>query len=462
MKKSLLITATSLLALGATAQEKVISIGGTEQNSLFEASKVRNSFHRAAHDGTANKTTSAPRWYSWVNYFDTSEKDLTSSIAFSAPYLWRDTMAVMAYTATGGGTDWAHNRTVSMGLAIDPSFSGFNDLGYYDGEMKITSSDPYTVDSLIVYGLYGFNVANTYVDTVRVAFVYGDASSTADVYMANSTNPTVLARYGLASTDTMHTYRMHFDTVGVRASGTTVVVRDILLDNTGASPAWGDTLSNGIMPIAVSLGDVSVPAGNMIGASVSFLSGDPTFVAHDTVFGSTMGYKHNMFRPYVAFRGTASTPNFATYSPDNHNSGMFKTLPDTALGWGGQFIPLWFWSSTGGAASTFQYPYIDFHIKCPTCGIVTMKVDDLAQNIQAEAYPNPATGVVNIPFTLATASNVTVTLSNMLGQTVDSRQLTGVAKGKVQFNTSSLPDGIYSYSVMANGQKVSGRIAIRN
>lgn len=472
MKKTLLLFAAGLVAASANAQERMVNTMATAQQSEvnYDALKHILKTERNAKN-TARKTTSATeRWYSYVDYFDLNETTLSSSTALSAPYLWNDTMAVMAYSGTSG-IEFQHNRTVSMGLVADPSYGhadliGFNSLDYYPGEMKITPANAYKVDTIQFYGRYGFNPTKiTVVDTLRVTFVYGDGASTADIYQANTTNPSVLANYGLGTTDTLKNNRMRYDPATNRAMGSTAVVTDILLDNSGSSPAWGDTLSNGTYVGTVVLpgGGVNVPAGNMIGASISFISGDLSFTPHDTVFSSTIGYKYNMFRPYVSYRGTSSTPVFASYSPLDRNNGMYKTLPDTALGWGGQYIPMWFWTS-GGGASTIQYPYIDFHISdCPTCGIIepVSVSGTVSKNITSvSAYPNPANNELSIPFTLATDAKVTVSLTNVVGQTVASQEFGKVSKGTAVFNTNSLAAGVYMYTLNANGQKNTGRVVI--
>ncbi len=458
MKKTLLLIASGIVALSVGAQERTISVSANPIQNNYDYRAVKEAINQR---DAAARTTAADRWFSYVDYFDLNETAFSSSIALAAPYLWKDTMAVMAYSSASGGTTWQHNRTVSLGLVADLAYSGFNNFDYFPGLMNITSTSTYSVDSIRFFGRYGFNPLKTsVVDTLRVSFVYGNGDASADIYRANTTNPVVLANYGLASTDTLKNHRMRFDSTVTRANGSTAVVKDILLDNT----RWGDTLSNGTFVGAIAIGataaGVSIPANNMIGASLTFISGDPTFVAHDTVFGSTLGYKYNMFRPFVAYKGTTSTPQFASYSPLDRNNGMFKTLPDTTLGWGGQYIPMWFWSASGGA-STNQYPYIDFHVKCAACGI-TGSVNDVAQITRIDAYPNPANGTVNVPFTLSAASDVTVTLSNMLGQVVASSTFANTKNGKAVFNTSILPTGIYTYTVSTNGKKSTGRIAVVN
>lgn len=460
MKKLLLLLSAGAFSVVAIAQERQMTFGnempiGTKSSAALRH-VIRTEVDNKSH---LQKTTAAPRWYSYASNFDTTEKEIGNGAAIAAQYLWKDTMALMPYGSLSSPT-WSHNRLVSVGAVTDPSYSGFNRLDYYPGQMKIGPENAYVVDSLRFFGIYGFNVANTYVDTLRVAFVYGDASrgngtSGPDVYLAKTGNPTVLSTYG--SSDSMDTYRIHFDANTGHAKGTAVVVRDIILNNTGTSPAWGDTLSDGTYMGRVGFPDVNVPAGNLIGATISFISGSPSFVPHDTVFMAS-GYKHNMFRPYSVFKGSATTPMYATYSAANRNSGMYKTLPDTSLGWGGQYIPLWFWSSSGGP-STYQYPYIDFHVKCPSCGVI-VSVTDINKLQEASVYPNPADDQITIPFTLGGRSDVTVSLCNLLGQVVDSRIYPNVEKGKAVFNTSTLPAGVYQFTVAANGEKLSGKVII--
>jgi hypothetical protein len=462
MKKILLLLIAGAIALTSIGQERGMCISTNPEGTGKEYKDLKKAIQSEVYNKRTllDKTTAAPRWYSYINYFDTSETDAASSIAFTIPYLWKDTTAIMAYS-DGTTTTWAHNRNVSLGLSVDPSFAGFNNYDYYPGQMKITPSNAYTVDSLMFFGVYGFDAANRYVDTLRVTFVYGSGASNADVYMAKTGNPVVLSRYGVSAPDSMKTHRMRFDTNVVRTNGPTAIVRDILLDNTGASPAWGDTLSTGQYVGLVGFPDVNVPAGNMIGATITFLSGDTSFSAHDTAFGSSIGYRSNLFRPYVGYKGTTALAQFATYDSTNRNSGMFKTLPDTANRWGGQYIPLWFWSGSGGGASGFQYPYIDFHIKCPSCDVtVPISVKDVHNNIISNVYPNPAAGTLTIPFTLSGSGNVSVSLSNVIGQEVATQRMNNVKEGQAVFNTSELPSGVYIYSISANGYRKSGKVTI--
>lgn len=464
MKKLLLLFIASCFVTATQAQERMMTmVGQTPPDAKRYASLKAIKAGRDAE--VARKTTATPpRWYSYADYFDTTETLFSGEPALFGQYLWNDTMAVMAY-GSPTAPEWHHNRMVSMGIVTDPAFDGFNDVTLFPGQMKVTPTDAFKVDSIRFYGNYGFNPAKTsVVDTLRVTFAYAlGMTFSDDVYRAKTGNPLVLTRYGVSAGDSMNTYRLHYDSATSTPKGVNIVTKDILLNNTGATPAWADTLANGMYEAKVELasGGISIGANYLIGAAVTFISGDPAFTPHDTVFMGSAGYKYNMFRPYTVSRWTGTAYAFPPYTPTDRNNGIFKSEPDTANGWGGQYTPQWFWSSTGGTASSLQYPAMDFHIVCPACGLVEPAgVNETTNRLKTSAFPNPANNEVSVPFTVGNSANATVTLSNMLGQQVAVKQFRNVADGKAVFNTASLPTGVYTYTVMANGAKESGRVTI--
>ncbi len=79
------------------------------------------------------------------------------------------------------------------------------------------------------------------------------------------------------------------------------------------------------------------------------------------------------------------------------------------------------------------------------------------------AYPNPANTTFSIPVTATSSKNVSVSLSNMLGQVVKTQTLGNMGAGQTKtavFNTSDIASGVYNYTVEANGERVNGRVVI--
>lgn len=84
-------------------------------------------------------------------------------------------------------------------------------------------------------------------------------------------------------------------------------------------------------------------------------------------------------------------------------------------------------------------------------------------NIAASHYPNPANKDLNISFSLATSANVVVTVINAIGQTVKIQNIGYVAARQqkaAKINTADLPAGMYLYSIVAEGQKVTKRFIV--
>lgn len=83
--------------------------------------------------------------------------------------------------------------------------------------------------------------------------------------------------------------------------------------------------------------------------------------------------------------------------------------------------------------------------------------------VLGNAYPNPANTEVSIPVQLQVTGNVTVNITNAVGQTVAIQNLGKVAAGQkatATFNTQALANGVYFYTVEANGQRLTQRFAV--
>ena len=137
--------------------------------------------------------------------------------------------------------------------------------------------------------------------------------------------------------------------------------------------------------------------------------------------------------------------------------GHVKFLPDTSS-WEGMYVPALAYTAPFG----MEFPYIDIHVSCATCPTIT-SVENIAEIVKAEAYPNPANAEVKIPVTVANGASVEVTLMNTVGQIVATANLGKVAAGQTgtaTFNTANLPDGVYIYNVTANGHKKTGKVVV--
>lgn len=89
--------------------------------------------------------------------------------------------------------------------------------------------------------------------------------------------------------------------------------------------------------------------------------------------------------------------------------------------------------------------------------------DVFAGESNVKAFPNPANNNITVSFALQQAADVNVKIVNTLGQTVATQQISKVGKGETRtatFSTSALAQGVYFYTVEANGARVTKRFVV--
>ena len=469
MKKRFLFLLAGLAAGAAYGQEARLN------NVINDASRNHVSVVAAVRDRPEQEvvptpvadphrtTTTSPRWYNYAQYQDTAlSLPGPNNSGGTFAYLWYSDNAIFSY-ASGPGV----NNQVSVGTIFDPAASGFSNLLYYPaGIMAISNTTTYTVDSVSLVGIYKRNPAKpaSIVDTIRLAYTFGPRGGTTS-NIASYKTWGYMATYGV---DTLNFLTCYFDSANNKATqvtgGTTpVYVQDVYLTQSDTT---------GIYAKAILLTTpLVVPAGNKVGLSLTFKSGDPaaypaaTFA--DTVFrgtSSSVPYKYGEYRQHFIYNNTGGTigrPNYG--APADWNIGLTQLEP-TGRGAGQViYLPSYWITSGSGTPTTSQYADIGFHVQCPSCrvtGDATLALDDVSATSAIAAYPNPAADQLTISYTLSAVTNGTITLNNILGQQVDQKTVSG-PKGTVILNTSDLADGLYTYTLhTSNGDRGTGKVVI--
>lgn len=470
MKKLLLMSAVAgLAAIDASAQ---LAPGSTMmRKEVPVASKLE-----IGHTGGVISTTGTPtgkttvggsRWYSYADYCFKLDPDFTNN--GSLPYLWNKGDGMGIYSDGSGGLIADTIQYASYGISFDPAFSfkagatpttvpamtGFNEPSVYPGNsVVVTRSNAYTIDSVMIFGAYGRNVDRTSItDTLRVSVVYGGAASGSDmpVYYYSG----MAASFG---SDTVRFAALQHDTVKNIAKGTTLMVKDLLLTPTSLF----DTAEGGLNAFKVAIG-MNVPAGNVVGVAVTFISGDTYVPYKDTIFyGSARPanpFGRGMFRPSVFEEKAGGFPN---YYSGYYNVGFAKFLPERGT-YGGLYVPSYAYT----APFTLEVPNVDVKVSCATCLTidewkkVSIKESSVLADVQA--FPNPANTELSVPFTVKEKANVTVSISNMVGQVVATQNMGNLNAGQkatATFSTSTLAAGVYLYTVEANGQRITNRFTV--
>jgi len=487
MKKSILLFSACLVAGLAQAQRVDNSVlFGNAQKATVSTAQQRISEQvpttiDTKYTWSGARTTSATgRWYNFAQLEDTM-----LSLAGGGPgaaggslsYLWATQNSIWPYGSTTAPTYQANNE-VANGTIFDPKAAGFNSTSYYAAtEMAVTASIPYQVDSVSLEGIYKRNPAtpSTVVDTVRVTY-------TTSPNFANWVSWGWVTTYG---NDSIYFKTLYFDSlrsVAAQKTGTTTPVYSVdELLHIGDTTA-GNSVGAWVLPLPSVL---NVPANFLVGASVTFISGDPaasgsnraTFA--DTVRRSNNTYKYGSWRQYFIYNNSTGAvgPEDVGYGPSSvvcpscglvgWNMGQTELEPSfRSSGTQMSMFAAVQVTSTSGSVSTpttGQYPSIGFHVicnatgGCPLVGTPSLAVQNITDLSNINVVPNPANNYVAIMFNQAASTAAEVTLTNMVGQQVAAQSVTN---GKALFSTTTLPAGIYVYSIKVDGQSATGRVVV--
>lgn len=78
-------------------------------------------------------------------------------------------------------------------------------------------------------------------------------------------------------------------------------------------------------------------------------------------------------------------------------------------------------------------------------------------NPYVNIYPNPSSGIITVS-AMATGSDTRITLADVLGKTIETRQVAGDTKINEVFDLSALPHGCYMISVRSSETQYSGMV----
>lgn len=101
------------------------------------------------------------------------------------------------------------------------------------------------------------------------------------------------------------------------------------------------------------------------------------------------------------------------------------------------------------------------YAKIPTADLLGVSAPD-KKSFSLISAPNPASEFTNISLTMEKPADVTIEISNTLGQVVYTQSTKNLGAGTNNFrlNTSSYPSGIYLYSVTVGNEKMSKKLVV--
>jgi len=479
MKKLFLLSMAAALSVSAFAQSggrSIVLDGGTHVDygtpySGAKTAPMANPSKELNHSFSnvgAKKTSPDPRFYSYFYFIDQilgNPFTGSGNLTVLQP-IWFDSTVLQRFS-----TGYHTINYISAANTIDPTADEFNsdtDLvntvyGLTSGAgnlMKVTTADDYSVDSIYVAGTYYLaKPTRTTWDSLIISVVpsgnyyYWPKATTG--WVANYTSDDTLRGYAPTFVDSIRRMALSNSTTDLGKSW--VVGLDPATMGDAPDPSTG-SVNVRTFRWAPPGGSVHIPAGHTFTISVTFKSTDSWTPNVDSV------YEFNRFMPYWGFENP-SPGGYMTYQRNTYkndrNMGDLMFWDDSS-----QYLPvlpIQGFNLPGSKFFLYEYAAMSAQVSCPTCKTITtpVSVNNVVGTIAGvNAYPNPADGNVNISYKLSQASDVTVTLSNTIGQVLKTQNMGNTLSGQAVINTSNLAEGVYFYTVLANGERSTGRVVV--
>lgn len=343
--------------------------------------------------------------------------------------LFPDSSIKVVYSDGTVGGPFIHG----LGDWVDVTSSYMSDPTYA-GEMYLSKTSTFKLDSIFIQGVYFRKLPPTVVDTMVIEVLV---------------NPATVQAYYFADTGTQHHYNVdtlffngltyNFATNSMGMAGK-VVYKIPMTAQTAV-----DTLPTGWNLIKLSTANLPVIHVPYFAATFKFIPGYP-YSWNDSI------QNMNFFR-FLSWEENAGG-YMSSYQKRDYNASFI--LPqdvryNNAGGWNGNYIPSFAYNASFG----FEHHFTYYKLTCQT-GCSFVSIDENTPDNTFTLYPNPVNDNINIQ--LKDINNASIAVFDCLGkkisETIPSALITDI-------NLSDLSSGIYIIQVIQSG-KVSSQKLIKN
>ena len=421
MKLLLLPVFTFLIASVSLAQFKDKS---TLDSFIKEAPGHNSVRQTRIGSNSINRSSIAQK----INFIDMTSIYYSSTPDYDYYYLFPDTTVFADYT-TSYGIPFIHSFGMTFDLSSEVINSGVG--GPSDGfDISLNSM----IDTIATYGRYIKGSAG-YVDTLIYRVVPRSTNNLNIVgYFTNQST-----KYP-ASNDTARYRRLYWDSVAREPFGVLAEYKVPLV--------LSDTVANGLIyPKAITSG-LSVPS--IFAITIDFKPGG-TYVA-----GDTMGKRIGSYTQVVAEHNGNGTyhnyiPGDYTGSSSVHRTVRYNT---STTGWNGRYIPYLAYGAT-------QFEAIDIDLFIRQENSLGLSEEGMSPSL-FQNYPNPSNGITTISYSLKKESDVSFELIDIFGKKVVSftKEMQNEGFNSFEVDTKQLNSGLYFYSILVNGNRVTRKMIV--
>lgn len=395
------------------------------------------------------RTGASGRWYNYFDYIDALLGNTMSGGQNALLPIWHDP-GILESHLLGGDTV----ACLSIAQVTDPLAGLFNSdtdlINLADSTaggalaLRIDTTKAYFIDSISITGNYYLTKPlRTAADSLIISITpnikyYKDTGAWMSLYGS----PDSVITFAPRNIDSVN--RCAYTDIAA-ATGKTWAIPITTAMSTGITK----------YKFAPPGGPVYIPAGYHVAVTVTFKSTDSWVKGVDSIT------EYNRFTPLFGYEYPYPSGGYMTYWRNTYrndcNGSSVMHYNDSS-----HYIPTFIDQAKGLPATKFyayEYADIGVHvIKTPTAIPGPQNQQSVIKTITA--YPNPANNELTIPIVLSRPEDIEIELINAAGQVLQTKSINGALNEKVTFNTKSLSQGVYFYSVKAGNEQQSGRIVI--
>lgn len=178
-----------------------------------------------------------------------------------------------------------------------------------------------------------------------------------------------------------------------------------------------------------------------------------SYIQLDDVTGLPTNFTYSCNPSSCQFPG-GTTKCAEVYSTTDPTTPQIGTYPLTILAT--PFIDFF-----GSPTSAGQTSYDGYYLVIAPVGSASVQEVGTGQMKSLIAYPNPTSGNTTVEFAMGYNTEVTFTVTNLLGEVVD-RQVVAAPRGlnRINFDASSMSNGIYLYTITDGKNTISKKLIV--
>lgn len=313
----------------------------------------------------------------------------------------------------------------------------------------ITPYDPATtleIDTIQIFGDYVV-LDSAIVDTLIVTFTAASNASFSFPGFLYDVNGDMVTDTVFISQPNFNITTKNYQTVSAEVKIPLLV--GVNYDSTGGTGSFSDQ-------VLYDASGVSFVAGDIFSASYRFKPGKTITTA------DTMGINANYFIPgFQAFNTSTSYPVYV-FNEDVTNLWGSHYLFDDGFYVDGDVTTVpWAFDRTGNSLGNFDELLIDLKVK--QSNLLTASITELDNGAKLfQNYPNPTNGLTTVKYSLENNATVSFEVIDITGKTVVSQLEGNKSEGThtIELNTNALNAGVYFYSVVVNGNRLTKKMTI--